>query len=366
VLTNGNYTINTSGLNPVLQDSASNTLFNGVFHHQGGAFDSEVTVFDFSSIAIGAGVTITPSGTNPVALLSLGSINLAGTIDANGMKGGDQGAGIGGAGGPGGAGGGTGSTGGGQAGSGQGPGGGAGGYDGLGNGSWGDGGSFGGHGAAWNPYLTVAPTYGDLPSFLQGGSGGGGTGKNLFGTGAGGGGGGGGVELGAVVAITIESTGKVLAQGGLGGGGSAVNAGGGSGGGILLHALGITLTTGSQVSAAGDGGGRISFLTQSGTVSGNLSGVDVSGSVFGEPGVITYGVLSGAPTLSITINASGQPVISFTGIAGTSYGLQRSTSLLTVGWVEGESLTAPANGAVQFTDLNSPVNLAFYRVLVSP
>lgn len=367
VLTNGNCTINTSGANPVLQDSNSNTLFIGVIYNQGGTYDSNIAVFDFSSIDIGLGVTITPSGTNPVALLSQGYIAIAGTINASGASGGNQGGGFGGGGGPGGGAGGSGSLGAGEADPGYGPGGGPGGYDGLGDGSWGDGGSFGGQGAGeatdWNPYLPAAPTYGNLTNLLQGGSGGGGTGKNLFGTGAGGGGGGGAVELGALVTMTIASTAEVLANGGEGGGGDAVNAGIGSGGGIFLHAPTITLGLSATVSAEGGGGGRIAFLTQSGTVSGFTNGVVVGGGVWDNPGVISY---NGQPTLSITLNAGGQPVISFTGFPDSSYQLQSAISLLTGDWVGGETGTASTNGACQFTDTNSLVNMKFYRVVILP
>jgi len=126
LLTNGYYTVYTSGSNsPDLMDSASNVLYTGVIYNQGGIFDSNIAVFAFSSISIGAAVMITASGTNPVALLSRGSIDLAGTINASGTNGGNQDDGFGGAGGPGGGSGGFGSGG-----SGQGPGGGGGGFGG--------------------------------------------------------------------------------------------------------------------------------------------------------------------------------------------------------------------------------------------
>ena len=366
VLTTGNYTINTSGGSPVLVDSASNIIYHGVIYNQGVTYDSNIAVFTFSSIDIGAAVTISPSGTNPVALLSRTGIDIAGAINASGTNGGDQGDGFGGLGGPGGGVGGSGSTGSGQAGGGQGPGGGPGGYDGLGNGSWGDGGSFGGVGANWNPYLTPGSTYGDLTTFLEGGSGGGGAGHNLFGSGAGGGGGGGAVELGAVMTITLEGTAKIFAEGGLGGCGTSINTGGGSGGGIFFHAPAIKLDENSLVSADGDGGGRIAFLTQSGTVSGYTNGVSVGGSPFGNPGVITYGVLPASGVqpffLSIFLNGSDQPVISFTGISGNYYQFQRSTSLSVGGWINGETLKAPPSGAIQFTDSIPLVKMAVYRV----
>jgi hypothetical protein len=340
LLTNGYYTIHTSGSNsPDLMDSASNVLFTGVIYNQGGIFDSNIAVFAFSSINIGAAVTITPSGTNPVALLSLGSIDLAGTINASGTNGGNQGDGFGGAGGPGGGSGGVGSGG-----SGQGPGGGGGGLGGLGNGSWGDGGSFGGQGAGWNPSLPVAPTYGDLTAYLQGGSGGGASGANLFGTGAGGGGGGGAVELGAGVAITLESTAGILVPGGFGGGGEAINTGGGSGGGVFLHAPTVTFNGAPMVNASGDGGGRIAFLTQSGTVPGNLSGVVVTGSAFGNPGVITFGVLVGDEA-QIAISVQPQSVVTYPGNTAnlTASGITGSIPITFQWQFDGQNLTNGGN-----------------------
>jgi hypothetical protein len=369
VLASGNYVINTSGGNPTLLDSASNVLYTGVIYNQGGIFDSNVAVFDFSSITIGAGVTITPSGDNPVALLSQASIDIAGTINASGTNGGNQGDGFGGASGPGGGSGGVGSGG-----SGQGPGGGGGGLNALGNPSWGDGGSFGGQGAGgsdWNPYVPAAPTYGDLTAYLQGGSGGGASGANLFGTGAGGGGGGGGVELGASIAITLESTAQILVSGGMGGGGEAINTGGGSGGGVFLHAPTITCDGGPQVDAEGDGGGRIAFLTQSGTVPGNLQGLEVAGSTFGNPGVITFGVLVG-DAAQITISGQPQSVVTYTGNTANLAASGISGSIpITFQWLfDGQSLTNGGNisgaqsSTLTITDTTT-TNVGAYQVLVT-
>jgi len=249
-------------------------------------------------------VTVTPSGTNPVAFLSRASIDIAGTINASGTNGGDQGDGFGGAGGPGGGIGGSGSAGSGQAGEGQGPGGGPGGYDGLGNGSWGDGGSFGGQGAGWNPSLSAAPTYGDLTAFLQGGSGGGGAGHNLFGSGGGGGGGGGAVELGAVVSITLEGTARIFAEAALVAvAPQLIRAVGRRRG--LFHAPAVTLNESSLVSADGDGGGEL--LSDSIWDGFRLYQRRVGRcSAFGNPGVITYGVLVGNEA-QITISGSPNP-----------------------------------------------------------
>ena len=292
----GQYFLDTSGAAPTLQDAAHQTLYTGVLFDQGTVFNRFVAVFDFQSIAIGAGATLVASGDKPLALLSQSSVNFAGTLDASGRRGGDQGAGTGGAGGPGAGAGGAGSLGSGQAQAGGGPGGGQGGFDGLGNCSWGNGGAYGGDGSGIDPCLPVAMAYGDLPKMLLAGSGGGGTGKNLFGTGAGGGGGGGAVEFGAVNSLTFAGGSQVLAQGATGGGGTAVISGGGSGGGLFFHAPTISFETSAQGLAAaradGDSGGRIAFLTSDGTVSGNLASVTVAGGAFGHPGVITFGGLA--------------------------------------------------------------------------
>ena len=69
------------------------------------------------------------------------------------------------------------------------------------------------------------------------------------------------------------------------------------------------------------------------------------------------------PPLTITLNGSGQPVISFTGVAGTSYPIQRSTELSS-GWSEIATIIAGPGGAVQYTDLNAPVGRAYYRTAV--
>jgi hypothetical protein len=161
--------------------------------------------------------------------------------------------------------------------------------------------------------------------------------------------------------MTIESAARILANGGQGGGGDAVNSGNGSGGGIFLHAPTITLGLSAAVSAEGGGGGRITFLTLSGSVSGFTNGVSVSGGAWDNPGVITY---VGQPTLDITLNASGQPVISFTGFPGASYQLLSSTSLLPDSWVGGGTGTASTNGACTLIDTHPPANGAFYRVLL--
>jgi hypothetical protein len=219
--------------------------------------------------------------------------------------------------------------------------------------------------------VPAAPTYGDLTAYLQGGSGGGASGANLFGTGAGGGGGGGGVELGASVAITLESTAQILVSGGMGGGGEAINTGGGSGGGVFLHAPTITCNGVPLVDAEGDGGGRIAFLTQSGTVPGNLQGLEVAGSTFGSPGVITFGVLVG-DAAQIAISGQPQSVVTYTGNTAnlTASGISGSIPI-TFQWLfDGQNLTNGGNisgaqsSTLTITDTTT-TNVGTYQVLVT-
>ncbi len=315
----GSYFINTSGVAPTLLGAGNAVLYTGVLFDQGTAFDRRVAVFDFQAITVAADATLTATGDKPLALLSKTSFLFAGTFDAAGRRGGDQGAGVAGVGGPGAGAGGMGSAGGGQAQAGAGPGGGLGGYDGLGNGSWGGGGAYGGAGTAINPYLPPATAYGDLPHLLLAGSGGGGTGRNLFGSGAGGGGGGGAVELGARTYLALAVGAQVLATGADGGGGLAIIAGGGSGGGLFFHAPSITFEGSiaglAQARADGDSGGRIAFMTADGTVAGNLNSVTVSGSGNGHPGVITFNRLAPPVPEPATL---GLMLVGLLGVAGAA------------------------------------------------
>ena len=292
----GQYSLLTDGAAPTLFDAGHQLLATGWYVAQADAFNPQVAVFGFDSIQVALGATLTASGRNPLALLSLGDITLAGTLDAAGRNGGQQGAGLGGRGGPGGGAGGSGGPSIGQ--TGEGPGGGIGGYGGLGNCSWGEGGAYGGAGGNWNPCRSPAAAYGDPALVLNGGSGGGASGVNLFGTGAGGGGGGGGVELGALGQITLRGGTLLDLTGGNFGDGLAVNAGGGSGGGLLLHAPVISLLPDLngpvRLDAGGYSGGRISFLSASGAVLGNTGSVGVGANFYGHEGVISYGVLATA------------------------------------------------------------------------
>jgi hypothetical protein len=231
----GSYTIDTSGT-PTISGPGGTTITGSVSTDAAG---HSIAVFDFNSIAIGAGETFTASGSLPLALLSRGDATIGGLIDGSGR-------GIfGGAGGPGGGAGASGVP------QGGGPGGGsyvpnAGGGGGFG-GKGGDGGVYHfAQGGQTNPSNTGGHAYGDLAQLLQGGSGGGGF------TAAGGGG---AIEIGALGSLTLS--GIIRADGGS----AAVThvGGGGSGGGVFLYGDSVKLLAGALISARGGDGGTPIF-----------------------------------------------------------------------------------------------------------
>lgn len=67
-----------NGFAPTLRDSGGNLLYTGIT-------DSNTAIFNFSQITISSGVIINAVGTNPLALLSLGDIMLAGRLSADGQ-----------------------------------------------------------------------------------------------------------------------------------------------------------------------------------------------------------------------------------------------------------------------------------------
>ncbi|MCC7374950.1 MAG: cadherin-like domain-containing protein [Verrucomicrobiales bacterium] len=64
------------------------------------------------------------------------------------------------------------------------------------------------------------------------------------------------------------------------------------------------------------------------------------------------------------VNALGQPTMTFAGVPGYHYLVQRATSLTepTV-WTGLETLLTPAGGLFQYTDTNAPVGMLFYRAI---
>jgi hypothetical protein len=210
-------------------------------------------VFEFTSIAIPAGVTVRLTGPNPAQLLCRGPVSIDGVLAADGE--GSYWVGAvrtgGSAGGPGGYSGGQ------QYQSGHGPGGGP--TDGLYPAVMGGGASHATAGLVGNPFQTPAPTYGSaFPFDLRGGSGGGGPGPmaSISDIGPPATGGGGTIVVLAEGPIAVHGT--VRARGGdhvwgpefawsrpVGTGGT------GSGGSILLRSLQCVLVTGRIDATAG-------------------------------------------------------------------------------------------------------------------
>ncbi len=288
---------------------------------------NNIAVFDFDSVSIAAGSTITATGSNPLAILSRGTFTVDGTIAANGgtPAAGSEAAV---AGGPGGYGGGQFTT---TQGAGLGPGGGgavsggvAGTYYGGGGGGFGGAGGQGGASGGLGGLI-----YGNLLTQLQGGSGGASgttpTGMSLATTG---GGGGGAVELVAVTSITVDSGGIIQANGGSGGIAGSGSSGGGSGGGILMKAP--TVTNNGTVSAdggvgpsggccgggGGGGGGILDVLySQSETGTGSFEAYGGPGGSSGSSGSGTAGqagstgIVSIQQTYNITASLSGTEIV---------------------------------------------------------
>ena len=197
-------------------------------------------IFHFTTISIPAGVTVTftkNAANTPAILLATGNITVSGTLDVSGKSGGPIGRP--GAGGPGGFDGGAGgdgvtTT---TAGAGLGPGGGL-----PGTTCGGTGGSYGTQGttgASTSPYYyscatpgTLGPPYGSplLRPILGGSGGSGGTAASVPGAAAGSGGGGGGALILATSgALTLNSSGQIVADGGALGAGISYHGGGGVG-----------------------------------------------------------------------------------------------------------------------------------------
>jgi hypothetical protein len=235
----GAYTINTT----TLQLTGPGTSFTGLD-------DSGVATFTFGTVDIPTGVTITVSGSLPLALVANTSFTSAGTIIGEGGSSTDFVAT--GSGSPGGPGGGAGGPGGLNAGSGSGAGGAA--STTL-NGA--GGGGFGGTGAAGGVFGAGTggaggASYGNLLTAIQGGSGGGGASTASAVDGAGGGG---GIEIVSPTgSITLSAGAVINVDGGGGATGGNGASGGGSGGGILLEAYSIT-NNGTLSADGGNGGG---------------------------------------------------------------------------------------------------------------
>lgn len=230
-----------SGANGPLTPTADTTLDTSA---NGG-------VFEFTNIAIPAGVTVRLVGPNPAVLLCQGTANIAGTLDASGasMSFGATPPSVGTAGGPGGFAGGDAQF------AGAGPGGGPPGfvflYPAYQLGCMGSHATPGVPSPPWGSLQTPAPAYGTaLPFDLRGGSGGGGGAFVSFSvTSYAGAGGGGTIVLLAAGDLTVSGT--IRARGGDVSVFGAPSGGVGSGGSILLRSLACVSVSGTIDARAG-------------------------------------------------------------------------------------------------------------------
>lgn len=104
----------------------------------------------------------------------------------------------------------------------------------------------------------------------------------------------------------------------------------------------------------------LDFVVQNGDAEQGYTGLRVDGLLVLGTRVPTTSL----PPISISISASGKPVISFQGTAGVTYPIQRSTTLTPANsWSVIGQPVAPAGGQVSFEDSTPPVGRAFYRVV---
>ncbi len=309
-LASGSYTIDTDAL---------------TFAGNSGVLSNGIAVFDFSSINVAAGATVNVIGSHPLALLSLGDATFGAGSSFN-LNGGNGGYGQ------------LGKTPYPPTGANGLPG--SGGYI-IGPGASGWGGGFGGGGGTLFG-RGDGPTYGNLLTKLEGGSGGG-SGQSFYGgggmyaSGGGGGGAGGAIEINALGNVILS--GKINANGGSGGLGGYGTGSGGSGGGILLAGNRLFLTTTGQINAyggdgnpsstypgSGGGGGRVTiqstypngFLNQGVfNVAGGGGSIFYNSNTNGGDGVITVnGRVTNTP-------APGSLLVMAAGLAGGAAFLRR-------------------------------------------
>jgi len=237
----------------------------------------ELVLYNFDSLTIASGVTVTITGNRGVVISSLGDIDLNAQIKVNGTVGSGNVVGKGGPGAEGGVrntsfnsnpppnaagNGGNDGAGSGNHSDGVGFGGGAKastGNAGYGGGYGGYGRRAGGTGSAQNSL--IGSTYGDaMLTDLYGGSGGGGSKSGSNANDSSGGGGGGAMELTALGTILLRGGGDLFADGGNGfattNSNSDRGSGGGSGGAIMLNAPTVDIRSGTMLSVDGGNGGN--------------------------------------------------------------------------------------------------------------
>jgi hypothetical protein len=61
------------------------------------------------------------------------------------------------------------------------------------------------------------------------------------------------------------------------------------------------------------------------------------------------------------VMVAGNPQVTFAGIPGRTYSIQRTLSLVTPSWTTVGSVTADSHGQIVFVDTSPPEGGAFYR-----
>ena len=274
-------------------------------------------LFNFTTVTIPVGVTVTFPKNTPVTILATGDVTISGTINLNGADASNP---LPGAGGPGGFDGGQGGLATQSGKNGGGPGGGGGGAPSTSSygSACGGGAGYSLAGARGSTYNTApggagGSAYGNeriLPAI--GGSGGGGGGGSADYSGCAGGGGGGSLVIASSGAIII--TGSIAANGGKGASGNSNNGGvggGGSGGSIRL--LANTLSGNGTLSAVGGTGGLAHNNTRGGT--GSVGRIRIEAATDTRTGTTT-------PTPSFRypgpVVPSDMPSLKITAIGGVS------------------------------------------------
>jgi hypothetical protein len=95
------------------------------------------------------------------------------------------------------------------------------------------------------------------------------------------------------------------------------------------------------------------------TINDGIWGGTHTGSV-----VITVNPVADLPPSALSLTLSGGVLSgSFTGNPGTSYSIERSTTLQAGDWEVISTTVAPLSGIVPVTDNSPPPNRAFYRIV---
>jgi hypothetical protein len=134
---------------------------------------------------------------------------------------------------------------------------------------------------------------------------------------------------------------------------------------VTVSAAATTSTEGGGISRSG---GNLTYTPATGFTGSDTFTVTFSDGIGTINGVITVNVIGSDPLFTDpTLNAvlsdqsGGVKRLSFTGIPGRVYGIQRSSNL--GGWIQIDTVTAPPGGAVTFDDPSPLPDKGFYRII---